>query len=168
MMLQLNPKTDQLNRLSAYYAAELLTKEWMQPTNEMHEIFSVTINETKSGAHGLRAVASAKAGLTHPTVTVYAVHRPDEQWSVLAINKHPTNAARLNVQFRLPNARQPAGFIGDVELVQFSREQYAWHDDGPNGHPIRSLPPAHFKQEAASFYDLPPYSLTILRGRIPD
>ena len=31
MMLQLSPKSDQLNRLSAYYAAQLLTKEWMQP-----------------------------------------------------------------------------------------------------------------------------------------
>ena len=51
MMLQLNPKNDQLNRLSAYYAAQLITKEWMQPTNETHEIFPVTINETKNGAH---------------------------------------------------------------------------------------------------------------------
>ena len=34
MMLQLSPKSDQLNRLSTYYAAQLLTKEWMQPVNE--------------------------------------------------------------------------------------------------------------------------------------
>ena len=32
MMLQLNPNSDQLNRLSAYHAAQLITKEWMQPT----------------------------------------------------------------------------------------------------------------------------------------
>ena len=31
MMLQLNSKNDQLNRLSAYYVAQLITKEWMQP-----------------------------------------------------------------------------------------------------------------------------------------
>jgi hypothetical protein len=55
-----------------------------------------------------------------------------------------------------------------VDVIQFSREQYVWHDDGPNGHPIRSLPPAHFTQEASSFYDLPPYSLTVLRGKFPD
>ena len=36
MMLQLSPKSDQLNRLSAYYAAQLLTKEWMQPVGEQH------------------------------------------------------------------------------------------------------------------------------------
>ena len=67
MMLQLSPKSDQLNRLSAYYAAQLLTKEWMQPVSEQHEIFPVTINETKNGAHGVTApyrncVCSATTG----------------------------------------------------------------------------------------------------------
>ena len=64
MMLQLSPKSDQLNRLSAYYAAQLLTKEWMQPVNEQHEIFPVVVKETKNDAHGLPAVASAKAGVS--------------------------------------------------------------------------------------------------------
>src|SRR6185369_7717456 len=45
MMLQLHPKTDQMNRLSAYYAAQLLTKEWLQPTNMAHDIFSVSVSE---------------------------------------------------------------------------------------------------------------------------
>jgi hypothetical protein len=157
MMLQLNPKSDQLNRLSAYYAAQLLTKEWMQPINEQHEMFPVTIKETKNGAHGV----------TRPTVTVYAVRRPDKKWSLLAINKNPKRAARLGVEFNLPNAKQPVSFVGEVEVLQFSREQYSWQADGPNGHPIRSLPPARLTREAASFYDLPPYSLTVLRGNLP-
>src|SRR5207247_11433102 len=45
MMLQLNPRNDQLNRLSAYYAAQLITTERMQPTNDTHEIYPVTINQ---------------------------------------------------------------------------------------------------------------------------
>jgi hypothetical protein len=45
MMLQLHPKTDQMNRLSAYYAAQLLTKEWLQPTNRAHDIFPVSVSE---------------------------------------------------------------------------------------------------------------------------
>src|SRR5262245_21165390 len=79
MMLQLRPKRDQLNRLSAYHAAQLLTKEWMQPVNEPHEIFPVAVTETRNGAHGV-----ARA-----TVTAYAVRRPDKQWALLAINKDP-------------------------------------------------------------------------------
>jgi F5/8 type C domain len=152
MMLQLSPKSDQLNRLSGYYAAQLLTKEWMQPLNEQHEIFPVTINEMKNGARS--------------TVTMYAVRRPDKQWALLAINKDPKRAAKVNVEFKISGAEKPSSFVGQVDVIQFSRAQYAWRDDGPNGHPIRSLPPAQFTREASAGYELPPYSLTILRGNI--
>jgi hypothetical protein len=158
MVLQLTPKSDRLNRLSTYYAAQLLTKEWMQPVTAYHEIFPVTINEMKNGAHGV----------TRPTVTAYAVRRPDKQWALLAINKDPKRAAQLNVQFKISRTRQPLNFVGKVETIQFSRAQYAWRDDGPNGHPIRSLPPVQFTREASPAYELPPYSLTILRGKLPD
>ncbi len=154
MMLQLNPNNDQVNRLSAYYAARLITQEWMQPTNESHDVFSVNTKQKKP--------TSSLA------VTVYAVRRPDKQWALLAINKHPKRAAQLDVQFNIPNAPQPIRFVGQVEVIQFSRQQYAWHDDGPNGHPIRSLPPARFTREASSTYELPPYSLTVLRGKLPE
>ena len=158
MVLQLTPKSDQLNCLSTYYAAQLLTKEWMQPVNAYHEIFPVTINEMKNGAHGV----------TRPTVTAYAVRRPDKQWALLAINKDPKRAAQLNVQFKISDTQQPMNFVGKVATIQFSRAQYAWRDDGPNGHPIRSLPPVHFMREASPTYELPPYSVTILRGKLPD
>jgi F5/8 type C domain len=158
MMLQLSPKSDQLNRLSTYYATQLLTKEWMQSMKETHEIFPVTVNETKNGT----------PGVTRPTVTAYAVRRPDKQWALLAINKDPKRAAQLDVQFKILGAKQPLSFVGKVETIQFSRAQYVWHADGPNGHPIRSLPPSHVTLEAASSYDLPPYSLTVLRGNLPD
>jgi len=154
MMLQLNPKNDELNRLSGYYAAQLMTKEWMQPTNEPHDVFPVTIKQGKPSSS--------------PAVTAYAVRRPNKQWALLAINKHPKRAVQLDVQFNIPGAQQPARFVGQVEVIQFSRQQYAWKDDGPNGHPSRSLPPAHFTREASSSYELPPYSLTILRGRLPE
>jgi len=101
-------------------------------------------------------------------ISVYAVRRPDKKWALLAINKNPNRAARLNVQFKIPGAKEPVSFFGQVEVIQFSRAQYAWHDDGPNGHPIRSIPPARFTREASSFYDLPSYSLTVLRGRLRD
>jgi hypothetical protein len=156
MMLQLSLKSDQLNRLSTYYAAQLLTKEWMQPVNGQHEIFPVIINEARNGAHRV----------PRPTITAYAVRRPDKKWALLAINKDPKRAAQLNVQFKTPSAQQPRSFVGQVEIIQFSRAQYAWRDNGPNGHPIRSLPPVQFTHEASANYELPPYSLTILRGKI--
>jgi len=158
MMLQLSPRSDQLNRLSAYHATQLLTKEWMQPVNEPHDIFSVSVHETENGAHGV----------LRPTITVYAVRRPDKQWALLAINKDPKRSAQLSVQFKTPGAQQPVSFVGQVETIQFSRTQYAWHDNGPNGHPIRSLPPVQSAREGSSSYGLPPYSLTVLRGTIQE
>ncbi len=154
MMLQLNPNNDQVNRLSAYYAAQLITKEWMQPTNESHDTFRVATKQKKL--------------TSSPAVSVYAVRRPDKQWALLAINKHPKHAAQLDVQFNIPSAQQPIRFVGQVEVVQFSQQQYAWHDDGPNGHPIRSLPPARLTREASPTYELPPYSLTVLRGKLSE
>ena len=153
-ILQLNPDSDQVNRLSGYHAAQIITKEWMQPTNEPHDIFPVTIKQTKP------VLSSA--------VSVYAVRRPDKQWALLAINKHPRRAAQLAVQFNFAGARRPMRFVGQVDVIQFSQQQYAWQDDGPNGHPIQSLPPAHFTRKASSFYELPPYSLTVLRGKLSD
>jgi len=163
MMLQLHPRNDQLNRLSAYYAAQLVTKEWMQPVSKQHEIFPVTIEETQNRAH--RVTRPTKPKSSH-AVTVYAVYRPDKQWSLLAINKNPNRAARLNVEFNIAGAKQPLSFAGQIEEIQFSRAQYAWHANGPNGRPIRSLPPARFTRQAAASYELPPYSLTVLRGKL--
>jgi hypothetical protein len=151
-MLQLESNSDKLNRLSGYYAAQLINKEWMQPINEPHEVFRATVNQTKPSSSS--------------PVTIYAERRPDKQWALLAINKDPKRAARLNVEFKFANEQRQVTFVRDVDVIQFSREQYLWHDDGPNGHPIRSLPPARFTREAASSYELPPYSLTVLRGKL--
>jgi len=154
MMLQLNSNSDQLTPLSAYHAAQLITKEWMQPINETHEVFPVTITQRKPA-------------LLH-AVSLYAVRRPDKQWALLAINKHPNRTARLSVRFTSATTQRQVSFAGEVSVIQFSRNQYLWHDDGPDGHPIRSLPPASFTQKAASIYELPPYSLTVLRGSPSD
>jgi hypothetical protein len=178
MMLQLTPNGDQLNRLSAYHAAQLITKEWMQPINETHEIFSVTVSSGTltsilSLARERRTTKSPvrvdpKKPAASPIVSVYAVRRPDKEWALLAINKYPNRTARLTAQFKFRGAQHQVTFADDVDVIQFSHEQYLWHDDGPNGHPIRSLPPARFTRKASSFYELPPYSLTVLHGRLPD
>jgi hypothetical protein len=184
MMLQLDPNGDQLNRLSGYHAAQLITKEWMQPTNQTHEIFPVTVSSatltsilrsgSRPGRSGERRTTKSPVRLDPkkptalPIVSVYAVRRPDKQWAILAINKHPNRAARLAVQFNFSEEQRQVSFAGDVDVIQFSRDQYVWYDDGPNGHPVRSLRPARVTRKAPSFCELPPYSLTVFRGKLPD
>jgi hypothetical protein len=125
----------------------------MQPTNSPHEIFSLAVDQGKLAAL--------------PVVTAYAVHRPDKQWSILAINKDPKRPAQLSVHFKFSDTQPPVTFSEKIDIIQFSRQQYVWRDDGPNSRPTRSLPPAHFRRDASSSYRLPPYSLTVLRGTLP-
>jgi hypothetical protein len=150
----------------------------MQPVNETHEIFHVSVSSTTltsvlSLARERRTTKSPvrvdpKKSTARSIVSVYAVHRPDKQWALLAINKDARHTARLDVQFNLLKAGQQVSFAGDVDVIQFSRKQYLWHDDGLNGYPLRSFPPARVTQKAAQFYDLPPFSLTVLRGKLAD
>ena len=153
MMLQIDATRNKINRLSTYHSARMITKEWMQPRNDWHEIFQVSVEQDNSSL---------------PAISVYAVRRPDKEWALLAINKDPERFAQLSVHFKLSDARPPVTFRGKVNIVQFSRQQYAWRDDGQNGRPIRSLPPVHFLRTASPSYDLPPYSLCVLRGSVPD
>jgi hypothetical protein len=152
MMLQMDATGQRTNRLSTYYSSRLIAKEWMQPTNGSHEIFQVNVERSNSASL--------------PAVSLYAVRRPDKQWAILAINKDPRRLARLEVKFTL--AGKPVTFAGKVDVIQFSRQQYAWYDDAQNGHPIRSMPPAHVRRLASPSYELPPYSLSVLRGYVPD
>src|SRR5205823_3005818 len=136
-------------------------------------VSSATLTSILSLARERRTMKSPvrvdpKTSTKSPIVSVYAVRRPDKQWSLLASNKDPKRSARLTVQFNIPGEQHQVTFAGDVDVIQFCREQYIWHDDGPNGYPSRSLPPARFTRKTSSFYDLPPYSLTVLRGKLPD
>jgi hypothetical protein len=153
MMLQIGQKNKRINRLSTYYAANMITKEWMQSVDNVHEIFAVDVEQTKSSSGG--------------AASVYAVRRPDKEWAILAINKDPQRSAQLSLRFKSPSA-PGAGFAGNVDLIRFSRQQYAWRDDGQNGRPARSNAPEHLTLTASPSYELPPYSVTVLRGSVPE
>jgi F5/8 type C domain len=146
MMLQLNKNGDEPNRLSTYHSTRLIVNDWLGDGS--HEIFPVTFDRKTNG------------------VATYAVRRPDNQWSILAVNKDPKHAVSFSLQFNFGDENRSATFTGKIDIFQFSRLQYAWHDDGQKGYPIRSLPAAHSEQNAAPSYTLPPYSLTVIRGKI--
>jgi hypothetical protein len=148
MMLQLDRKRNSVNRLSTYYSARLVCQEWMQPSKGVHEIYSVNVEPSNS------------------TVSVYALRRPDAHWALLAINKNPERFTRLFPKFERATGQAPVIFAGQIDLIQFSARQYRWRDDGPNGYPRRSDPPLRTRQAAAASYELPPYSISVIRGRL--
>src|SRR4030095_11923173 len=148
MMLQRLNTDRKLNRLSMYYSARLITRDWMEWVAQTHEVYPVMIAPDKT------------------VVTAYAVRRPDKQWALLAVNKDPTRSVQLGVQFTSSSGMSIDRFIGKVDLARFSREQYRWQDDGPNGRPILNNPPRHIQRVASQYHELPPYSVSVLRGHI--
>jgi len=88
-------------------------------------------------------------------VSAFAVHRPDGQWSLLLINKDPHRSFSAQTEFR-----------GSVEVVQYSQIQYAWKSAGENGKVVRDVPPVDTKAAANEAIALPPYSLTVVRGKL--
>jgi F5/8 type C domain len=147
MMLQMSNADKKLNRLSMYYSARLITNDWMQCVSKTHEVHPVTIEPDNGG------------------VTAYAVLRPDKQWALLAVNKDPDRAAQLSVQFISTGASVDT-FAGKVDIAQFSRQQYRWQDDGPNGRPLMSNLPSHVQRAASRYYELPSYSVSVIRGHV--
>ena len=152
MMLQLSRDKATLHRLSTYHSARLIGEDWLEPVKQAHQVFPVTISGQRSDVP--------------LEVTAYAARRPDGQWSILAINKNPNQPAKLQVAFHRGKGGPGAGFVGKLDAIQFSRAQYRWRDDGENGRPIKSVPPVRRRVSAAAAYQLPPYSLTVLRGEI--
>ena len=148
MMLQMSNAGEKLSRLSTYYSTGLIAREWMQPVDALHEIYPVVIDPTDA------------------PVTAYAVRRPDKQWALLVINKDPNRSAQLSVQFRYSEGRSSERFVGEVAISEFSRAQYRWQDNGENGRPALSNPPAQVQRPASEYYELPPYSVSVLRGRV--
>ncbi|MGI8959922.1 MAG: glycosyl hydrolase family 5, partial [Bryobacteraceae bacterium] len=82
----------------------------------------------------------AKEEAGHVLVTAYALHRPDGNWSLLLVNRDPSNAHDVRIVFQGTD-KSERSFAGPVTFVAFGSEQYAWKNDGPDGHPDRDGPP---------------------------
>ncbi len=139
--------------LAAYYGARLLTRQWAQP-----------------GTGRRQAIYPAACGLRNrlgqALVTAYAVHRPDGNWAVMLINKDPVHAQTVRLRFRNPASGAVTPWRAGVDFYQYSSAQYVWHPNKAHGFPARDLPPLHLHR-AAGPLQLPPYSLSVVRGAGP-
>jgi len=101
-------------------------------------------------------------------VTAYAVKRSNGEWSLMLINKDPSNAHAAKIEFADASSKQVAHFSGPVTLVTFRAEQYVWHPDGANSHADPDGPPMSktFNAKDSEAVMLPKASVTVLRGRI--
>ncbi len=119
------------------------------PTYYGAQLLTQEFMQPSGGTHTIYA-----ASADHATITAYAVGRPDGQLSLMILNKDPLKAFIV----RLP-------LTGTLDTYQYSRAQYQWHAAGADGHPVINKPPTHTRA-AAGLVNLPPYSITVVRGRL--
>lgn len=139
---------------SQYYAAQLINREWVKPGDGTH--------------HTYRATADLRDAAGNEILAVYALERPDGEWSLMIVNRDQENARTVRVAFEgLENGRHGV-FSGEVRMVSFGKEQYRWHSNGRNSHADPDGPPVSTTAPGGSgaVFTIPKASLTILRGKV--
>jgi hypothetical protein len=140
-------------RTSQFFAAQLMTQEWVQGGDQEHRLYT--------------ASADVKDSEGHVLVTAYPVWRPDGEWSVLLVNKDYDHSHSVRIVFR----NQENGdcfFRGPVTAISFGKAQYKWHPARKNGFADPDDPPLRTAVEGGrnAEYMLPAASVTVLRGRV--
>jgi hypothetical protein len=158
--------------LPQFFVSQLINQQWVEPGAGEHEIFS--------------ALSDLDDGAGHALVTAYALKRPDGKWALLVVNRDQFNDYKVHVSFDNDASHSKSTFSGVVEISSFGRTQYEWHPDltkflahAETGgeHSVISTtmgwanpdgPPSRFTLSAtpATEYELPPASVTVIRGRI--
>lgn len=137
-----------------YFSAQMLTQQWAQPVDQTHNIYPASSNIKDSKGNVL--------------VTVYAIQRPDGQWSVLLVNKDQNTAHSLSVTFNDQAGSGNHYFNGSVTQISFGSANYTWHPAGANGYASPDGPATTSSQGGGQnvTYTLPKSSITVLRGAI--
>lgn len=130
-------------RGAAYYALQLLTKQWALPGDRPHGVYPVTTSLGENAA-----------------VTSYALKRPDGTWSVLVVNKD-TVARPVTIDF---GSSTRMHFTGTVNVITFGSAQYHWNGRGPTDLPNPDKGLEHRTARSGTTYIAAPQSLTVFRG----
>ena len=136
-----------------YIAAQLITKEWVQPIDAPHKQFKAKSDLSDAAGNVL--------------VTAYAIERPDGLWALMLVNRDQSNDHAVKVAF--DGAGKAARFFsGNVDRITFGSNEYQWHQEAVGGHADPDGPPSKstVQGSADTLYMLPKASITILRGKV--
>jgi hypothetical protein len=137
-----------------YFSAQMITKEWARPVDEMHQVFKASSDITDESGNVL--------------VTAYPMKRPDGSWSVMLVNRDRDHDHAVKLKFANAEAGQNSFFSGTVDQITLGESQYQWHPGGSMGHADPDGPPlkSTLSGGADMLYQLPKASVTVLRGNI--
>ena len=149
-----NEKLEIRHHTAQYFASQLLNLDWVKHGAGEHQLFSA------------QADLQDDAGDT--LITAYAVKRPDGQWSLLLVNKDPSNGHDVKIAFTAEGKDSTARLEGDWKMVTFGAAEYVWHPAGADSH---ANPAGPAKKTIVSFTPnqtvlLPKASVVVLTGKI--
>jgi len=149
-----NEKLEVSQYTSQYFASRMINLEWVKHGAGMHQLSPAVADVTDDSGHTL--------------ITAYAAKRPDGDWSLMLINKDPSNAHEVRIEFDDAGGGSPRHFTGTVDRVTFGAEQYVWHPQGAKSHADPDGPPATtlLNVKGSEGFTLPKGSITVLRGKI--
>lgn len=141
-------------KTSQFFAAQLMTQEWAEPTDAEHKLYLASSDIKDSAGHVL--------------ITAYALQRPDGQWSLMLINKDHDHPHQVRLVFHDADAKRYTYFLGPVAMITFGKAQYQWHAARKKGDADPDGPPATAKLTGGekAEYTLPAASVTVLRGKL--
>jgi len=137
-----------------YLAAQVITKEWVQPVDQTHKLYKVS-SDVKDAAGNL-------------LVSAYAVERPDGLWSVMLVNKDHDNDHSVKIVFADPETKHDRFFLSALERISLSGAEYQWRGDAATGHADPDGPASKSAATAGPNvqYQIPKASIVVLRGKI--
>ena len=149
-----NEKLEISQHTSQYFASRMINVEWVQHGAGMHQLSPAVADVTDDAGHAL--------------ITAYAAKRPDGQWSLMLINKDPSNIHAVKIEFADGSSTAARHFDGKVTMVTFGAEQYVWHPAEAKSHADPDGPPAttELNVKSGEAFKLPRASVTILRGKL--
>jgi hypothetical protein len=141
-------------RTSQFFAAQLITQQWVEPRDREHQLF--------------KAAADLKDKEGNILVTAYPVLRPDGQWSLLLINKDYDTAHSVQIRFEDVDRHGEAYFSGAATMISFGKAQYQWRAASKNGRADPDDPPVvtTINTTRNTMFTLPAASINVLRGKV--
>ena len=141
-------------RTSQFFAAQMITQQWVEPRNAEHRLFVASSDLTDKKGNVL--------------VTAYPVLRPDGQWSLMVVNRDYNNPHDVRIIFHDDTAHVDREFAGPTAMITFGKAQYQWHPARRNGYADPDGPAESRTINAGpgEIYTLAPASLNIIRGRL--
>lgn len=136
-----------------YYASQLINLDWVKHGAGIHELHP--------------ASSDLEDDATHELITAYAAKRPDGAWSLLLVNKDPSNAHDVAIAFEDSDQPSPLKFSGKIDRVTFGAAEYVWHSNGAKSYADPDGPPTRTTIDAkpGGKFTLPKASVTVLTGR---